>query len=323
MDSLRRVESLEPRLAGRDQRAESSTPRVSVLMPVYNGERYLTEAIESILEQTFDDFEFLIINDGSTDRSREILERHAARDARVRVFHRENRGITPTLNELLRLARADLVARMDADDIALPERFARQVRHLEENPDCALVGASVIIIDPEGRDLAARAVPLNHAEIVEGFLRGGGQFVFHPATMFRRKLALDLGGYQERFPLAQDLDLFLRMAETARLTNLPEPLLKYREHAGKLGSTRALLQGETVRRILCEAHERRGLTPPKSVAELRFNTVEPAERHRTWGWWALGAGHVATARKHALASLRLAPFSRASWRLLACSIRGR
>lgn len=315
--------TLRPEGAGPGQDDGSSTPRVSVLMPVYNGEKYLELAVESILAQTFEDFEFLIINDGSTDRTREILDRLAAKDARIRVVHRENRGITPTLNELLRLARADLVARMDADDIALPERFAKQTRHLDENPECALVASSVVIIDPDGRDLTTRAVPLAHEEIVEGFLRGAGQFVFHPATMFRRKLALELGGYQERHPLAQDLDLFLRMSEVGRLTNLAEPLLKYRDHLGKLGSTHSRLQGETVRRILYEAHERRGSTPPDSVSNLRFEPLNWAEKHHIWGWWALDAGHVATARLHALASLRLRPFSGAAWKLLACAIRGR
>ena len=305
------------------EQSEQSAPRVSVLMPVYNGEKYLEEAVESILAQTFDDFEFLIMDDGSTDRTGEILDRLAAKDARIRVFHRENRGITPTLNELLRLARADLVARMDDDDIAFPERFATQVRHLDENPDCALVASSVVLIDPEGRDLATRAVPLSHEEIVEGLLRGGGQFVFHPATMFRRKPTLELGGYQERHPLAQDLDLFLRLAEVGRLTNLPQPLLKYRDHLGKLGVTHSRLQGETVRRILSEAHQRRGTTPPDSVLNLRFEPRDRAEKHRIWGWWALGSGRVATARKHAFAAFWRRPISGASWKLLACAIRGR
>ena len=303
--------------------ADSSAPRVSVLMPVHNGEKYLEEAVESILAQTFGDFEFLIINDGSTDRTREILDRFAAQDARIRVVHRENRGITPTLNELLRLARADVVARMDADDIAAPERFAKQVRFLDENPDCLMVGSSVILIDPDGCDLSTRIVPLTHEEIHRGYLNGESRLLLHPAIMFRRDPVLKLGGYNERFAVTQDIDLYLRLAEVGRLANLPEPLLRWREHLGKIGARKAQLQGETFRQIVMEAHARRGSTPPALAPAAQFKPISLAEKHRVWGWWALGSGRVATARKHALASLRLRPFSGASWKLLACAICGR
>ncbi len=312
-----------PQAAEPSEQAESPTPRVSVLMPVYNGEEYLEDAVDSILAQTFGDFEFLIMNDGSTDRTGEILDRLAAKDARIRVFHRENRGITPTLNELLRLARADLVARMDADDIALPERFAKQVRHLDENPDCVLVGSCATMIDPDGDDLTERAVPASHEEILEDILNGSSKFIFHSSIIFRRQPAVDLGGYNESYAAAQDLDLFLRLAEVGRLTNLTETLIRYREHTSKISAKRAQLQGENSRLIRIQAHERRGSTPPESVLNFRSTPISTAEKHRIWGWWALGSGRVATARKHALASLRLQPFSGACWKLLACAVRGR
>ena len=122
-------------------------PRVSVALPVHNCERYVAEAIESILAQTFTDFEFLIVDDGSTDGTLPILNRFAARDSRIRVISRPNTGIVGALNEMLGLARADLVARMDADDVALPVRFERQVRYLDEHPECVMVGSRVTIID--------------------------------------------------------------------------------------------------------------------------------------------------------------------------------
>ena len=125
-------------------------PRVSVALPVHNCERYVAEAIESILAQTFTDFEFLIVDDGSTDGTLPILNRFAARDSRIRVISRPNTGIVGALNEILGLARADLVARMDADDVALPVRFERQVRYLDEHPECVMVGSRVTIIDPDG-----------------------------------------------------------------------------------------------------------------------------------------------------------------------------
>src|SRR6476661_6105481 len=127
------------------------TPPVSVLMPVYNAGRYVAEAVESILGQTYADFEFLIVDDGSTDRSRAILERYAARDPRIRLVSRPNTGYAAALNELLGLARGELVARMDADDVALPERLLRQVNYLRAHPEVVCVGTAVHLIDGGGR----------------------------------------------------------------------------------------------------------------------------------------------------------------------------
>jgi len=301
---------------------DSAPPRVSVLMPVYNGEQYLEEAADSILAQTFRDFEFLIMNDGSTDRTGEHLDRLAARDDRIRVFHRKNRGIIDTLNEMLQLARAPLIARMDADDVALPERFARQVRYLDEHPECVSVGTDIMLIDPDGHDIVARTFPTTHEEIDQALLLGATPYC-HPATMFRRETVLEIGGYHDDCLHAEDLDLFLRLGEVGRLGNLPDPLFKHREHFGMVGVKHARIQGESTRRILLEAHERRGLTPPESVRRLVFDPLPPAEKHRNWSRWALAVGNVATARKHALAAFRLQPFSRSTWKvLIGCAVSG-
>lgn len=307
---------------GEPQEVNPTSPRVSVAMPVYNGEKYLAEAIDSILAQSFTDFEFLIISDGSTDRTVDILEQYAARDDRIHFLHRENRGIPKTLNELLKLAKGELVARMDADDIAFPERFSKQVRYLDETPDCVVVGSSAIIIDPNGRELQCRNAPPSHEEITEGFLNGICT-IFHPAAMFRRAPILELGGYREDTRHAEDLDLFLRLAETKRLANLPDPLLKYREHLGKIGETQQRDQTEIARRYLIEAHQRRGLTPPESLLSDQFTPRGPADKYRVWGWWALSGGNIATARRYALKALSRRPFSPENWRLAACAVRGR
>ena len=128
-------------------------------MPVYNAKRYLEEAIESILGQTFRDFEFLIIDDGSTDRSLAILKRYAAQDARIRLSSRTNAGYVVRLNEMLHQARGDLVARMDADDVALPERFAQQVEFLRSHPEVDVVGGAQERIDSNGYLLTIRYAP--------------------------------------------------------------------------------------------------------------------------------------------------------------------
>lgn len=300
----------------------SDPPRVSVLMPVYNGEEYLEEAADSILTQTFTDFEFLIMNDGSTDHTGELLDRLAARDDRIRVFHRSNRGIIETLNEMLDLARAELIARMDADDVAMPERFARQVHYLDEHPKCVLLGTAMVLIDPDGHDIIARSFPTTHEEIDKALLNGATPYC-HPAMMFRRKDVLEIGGYDRDDLHAEDLGLFLRLGEVGRMANLPDPLFKHREHFGKVGVKHTRIQGETTRRLLIDAHQRRGLTPPDSIRRMAFNPLSPAEKHRNWTRWALADGNVATARRHALAAFRLEPFSRSTWKLLigsaACS----
>jgi glycosyltransferase involved in cell wall biosynthesis len=126
------------------------SPLISVCMPVYNAERYVSEAIESVLSQTFKDFEFLILDDGSTDGSLAILKGHAERDPRIRLTSRPNKGLAPTLNELMDQARGEFVARMDADDVSLPERLERQADYLRKHPDCVIVGCHALVMDSDG-----------------------------------------------------------------------------------------------------------------------------------------------------------------------------
>jgi glycosyltransferase involved in cell wall biosynthesis len=298
------------------------TPKVSVAMPVYNAERYVAEAIQSILAQTLGDFEFLIIDDGSTDGSLAIIREYASRDPRIKFLSRPNKGVVKTLNEVLALCRGDLVARMDADDISMVDRLAKQVKYLEDHPECVMVGSRVQIIDPEGMPLTILSDALTHEQIVEGLLAARGQLVHHPAIMFRRRIALEIGCYREIFDEAEDLDLFLRLAEVGRIVNLEEPLLKYREHPFKAGRVKAVRVEENVRRILADAHRRRGreYQTPAQAPEIKL--LQDSDIHRTWAWWALSSGHVASARKHARACLGRAPLSPASWRLFYCALRG-
>ena len=128
-------------------------------MLAYNAGRYVAEAVESILAQTYTDFEFLIIDDGSTDRTLKVLKQYAARDPRIHLVSRPNRGLVATLNEGLALARAEFIARMDADDIALPHRFERQIAYMREHPDIICVGSAVMTMDQAGRDLIESGFP--------------------------------------------------------------------------------------------------------------------------------------------------------------------
>jgi glycosyltransferase involved in cell wall biosynthesis len=299
------------------------TPAVTVLMPVYNAERYVDEAVRSILGQTFADFEFIIIDDGSKDRSLAILEEYAARDPRIRLVSRPNTGIVRALNQGLDMASGELVARMDADDIALPERLAKQRKYLEGHPECVMVGSRVLVIDPEGMPLTIMSDALTHEQIVDGFLAGRGQLVHHPAVMYRRQVVLEIGAYREIFDEAEDLDLFLRLAEVGRIVNMEEPLLKYREHLTKASRARVVRVEENCRRIREDAHRRRGLPFHSAANQEEVKPFVEAEVYRTWGWWAVMSGNLASARKHAISCLARTPFDLASWKLLYCAIRGR
>ncbi len=299
---------------------DSARPFVSVLMPVCNGEPYVSEAIDSILAQTYDEFELLVLDDGSTDRSPEILRSYEVRDRRVRVITRENRGIVPSLNEMIALSGGEYIARMDADDISHPTRFEKQVAYLAAHPECVAVGTNAMLIDPEGWPIAEYVTNFTHEKIDAAHLLGRGGSICHPSVMMRKSVLERVGGYNEEFPHAQDLDLFLRLAEVGRLANLTEVLLDYRRHFGTAGVRRLGLQFQLATRAVQNARHRRGLEP--LLAREMPRPISRTDLHRVVGWRALGAGYVRTARKHAWQALSRAPFSLENWRLAACVLRG-
>ncbi|MCB2076121.1 MAG: glycosyltransferase [Novosphingobium sp.] len=245
-----------------------STPRISVAMSVYNGERFLAEAIESILSQSFTDFEFLILDDGSRDSSCRIAESYAARDARVRVISRENRGLVASLNQLVDEARAPLIARMDADDIARPERFARQVAWLAEHPYYGVVGTWSEDIDTDGKPYPTTGAehPLTHEDFLKA-IDAGTQLLCHPAVTFRRDVVRSVGGYHAAFRHCEDLDLWLRLASVTKLGNIPERLIRYRHYPEQVSSRHATEQqiGAAVARI---AYEERAAGRPDPTVHL-------------------------------------------------------
>ena len=220
----------------------SGNPKVSVLMTVYNGEKFLRESIESILCQTFDDFEFIIIDDGSTDASPNIMASFS--DPRLVFVQQENIGQTKSLNKGLHLARGEYVARQDADDISLPDRFEKQAAYLDAHPEVVVVGGSVIRVDEQGNALRRLVFPQTHRKVRKR-LRQGINPLVHTTVMFRRREIVSLGGYNEHFPVIQDCELWFRVSECFRLANLPDVLCYYRFHPKSLSSSytmdRALL----------------------------------------------------------------------------------
>jgi hypothetical protein len=219
-----------------------TVPTVSVVMSVFNGERFLSEAVDSVLNQSFRDFEFIIIDDGSTDGTADILARYQKADPRVVVHHHPNKGQVPSLNTGCGLARGRYIARIDADDVALPERLERQVACLEQNPQVALLGSSISNIDEMGRHLSTWPLPTGDKEIKER-LFGLQDIPFcHVTLVFRREAFRAVNGYRTAFAPAEDYDLWLRMAERWQLANLPEPLIKVRRRAHSLSFTSARQQ---------------------------------------------------------------------------------
>jgi glycosyltransferase involved in cell wall biosynthesis len=301
----------------------TTLPSISVLMPVYNAERYVGEAVESILNQSFTDFEFIIINDGSTDRSLQILQHYAQQDDRIHLVSRENRGLVNTLNEGLALARTPLLARMDADDVAYPERFSVQKEFLDRNPNHLLIGSRVLIIDDDGDAICEMGSHFKHNDIVEGLLSRQGQLIYHPSVMFRTKAVLDLGSYRNKYPHVEDLDLFLRISEKGQIENFNSVLLKYREHFEKIGYLYSLEQENEIDLLLEEAHESRNIPYQKSAHSISRQNISNYHRMKTWAWWALTAKNIKSARKYALRCFKKSPFSIDTWRLIACVLRGR
>jgi glycosyltransferase involved in cell wall biosynthesis len=300
----------------------ASIPRVSVLMPVHNRAAFVERACQSVLAQSFRDFELIIIDDGSRDDSPRRLEALARTDARIRLLLRENRGLIASRNELLALARAPLVAWMDSDDIALPQRLALQMARLEADPGLVCLGSAVLEIDGDDDPIRRCVYPPDHDAIAAGLLEGGA--MRFPTTMMRRQAALDVGGFREPFKVGEDLDLFLRLIEVGNLANLPQVLLHYRVHSASTSSF--LFHGWSTYRdtILALARERRQAGSDRlqrgEPVTLMFRPEEkgaptPAwNNHRQWADQALDGRFPATARKHALKALLLAPREIACWK---------
>lgn len=211
-------------------------PKVTVLMAVYNGECYLQETIVSILTQTFDDFEFLIINDGSTDSTREIILSY--NNPRIRLVDNEqNLGLARSLNKGLKLAEGEFIARQDADDVSEPERLAKQVAFLETHPELALVGTQYKEIDAQGKSISDGAnLPCDYTQI-RWHLLFYCPFV-HGAVMLRKLAVLEkIGFYNEAFSYSMDYELWLRIARRLPVANIDEYLVKLRVNPHSMTKT--------------------------------------------------------------------------------------
>lgn len=224
----------------------AGTPRVSVLMTVYNGLPFLSEAVESVLRQTLRDFELVIVDDASTDGSHELLQRY--NDRRIRVYRNEcNHGQAWSLRRGLELCRAAYVARLDQDDVCLPRRFEQQAALLDQRPGVAIVGTFMIAVDGQGRHtgIVGRRME-NYGTFVASLLLGLCP-VCHPSVMYRRETIIRVGGYDESFAPAEDVELWTRVAlHRSEAAVIPTPLGLNRTHAAQQSVTKAEAQQRNI-----------------------------------------------------------------------------
>lgn len=239
-------------------------PKVSVLMPVYNAERFLREAIDSILSQTFTDFELIIVNDGSTDKSEKIMREYS--DPRIKYFKNEvNRGLIETRNTLINKAAGEYISFLDSDDVSVPDRLAIQTHFLDTNPDYAMCGSLGIMIDGDGNRIKNMNLSCNWEEI-KSTLLFTSTFIQSSITI-RRNVLLE-NPYDGHFPVAEDYELWSRLSTKHKLKNIPLYLTKYRWHDTNISQTKETLMRKCVQKIHIRELSKLGINATTEELEL-------------------------------------------------------
>lgn len=212
----------------KDKRGDE--PVVTVLMSCYNASRWLDQSIKSVLEQTFSDFEFIVIDDGSTDNTLEIIQRFAEQDTRLVVITKPNSGLADSLNVGIKTAKGEWIARIDADDICEPERLQKQMELARSDPGIVFVGSGLTIIDEAGVKHKKYFYPTTHAGLLVN-LRTAQKFPPHSSAFYKTKIVRKIGGYRARIKLSDDCDLWLRLSDMGKMACLNESLVQIRKHA--------------------------------------------------------------------------------------------
>ncbi|MDX8377355.1 MAG: glycosyltransferase family A protein [Mariprofundales bacterium] len=284
------------------QSKNKQQPKVSVLTCVYNGAKYLPHAINSILNNSFANFEFIIVDDGSSDATPQILAKCAANDARIRVYTKNNTGLTNSLNIGLQMAKGEYIARLDADDLALSERLSTQVNYLDTHPEITLIGSNALLIDAEGCNIGKSSLGyIEHSQCIEQLLQMEA-FVPHSSWMVRRKQMLEIGGYDVFFRKAQDYDFMLRLVHNNyKLAVLGIPLIALRKQEISISYDNNFTQYKLAltARVLHAEHEPENtkLFPVEKdklfalvnswVVSTAYDRLMLGQHHFTFAWYSL------------------------------------
>jgi glycosyltransferase involved in cell wall biosynthesis len=255
------------------------TPTVAVVMPVRNGFPYLPQAVDSILGQTFGDFEFLIVDDGSTDETTDYLR--SFQDKRVRIIRNEQScGVARSLNLAIAQTSAELIARQDADDISEPSRFARQLEYLAAHPECVAMGTQGIKINEAGEQIAPHFFPVSSEDVLE-VLRWKTCPLIHGSVLMRRQVMQSIGGYRARVR-TEDYDLWLRLSLLGKVVNHPETLYRYRVHATQLTTMYYSEFGPDSFLSRAMYFERLCTGEEDSLNDLSESQIEAVKNRRLW-----------------------------------------
>ena len=310
-----RLSPARPPVYQPDRDIPAGSPRVSVVMPVYNGEPFIAESVRSVLASELADLELLVLDDGSTDRSVAVAREAAAGDARLRIVSLPHGGVAAARNAGLREARAPLIANLDADDVMLPQRLTKQLAFLDAHPEYVAIGSRALVIDAHGIPKRVGVRLFTHEEIDRAHMEGRGGAVWNPTMTFRKDVALRVGGYLDGLhTTGEDHDLWLRMAEVGRLANLPDVLVRYRIH----GRNVSLSSADRERRLavtletLGRAFARRGITD-RTPAKIAAPAAGLAERLRDAALLRFFSGERGRAMLLALPACVLQPTSPATW----------
>jgi len=290
-----------------------------VLLPVWNGEAFLEQAMESIVRQTLSSFELIVIDDGSSDRSAAIADEFASRDDRVRTLRRPHEGLSATLNAGIAAARGEYVARMDADDVSVPDRLRKQIAFLDAHPSCVAAGTWIEVIDEVGHPIGLKTYVTTHDAISAALLDGISPLA-HPTVVVRGDVLRAAGGYDARRYPSEDLDLWFRLADRGELANLGEALLQHRRHRTAIGVREREKMKAMALTICNEARVKRGL-PPRRGTPMLAGTNDDARYHFECARTALIAGSHLVAARHAAATIAAEPGGLYGYAtLLACAV---
>ncbi|MBN47224.1 MULTISPECIES: glycosyltransferase [unclassified Methylophaga] len=274
--------------------------RISVVMTVYNGSTYLREAVESILNQTYKNYEFIIIDDGSIDNSSEIIKEYAQNDKRIKLISRPNKGIAETLNEGVTIASGKYIAIMDQDDISLSNRFENQVNFLDKNPDYVAVGTFPELIGPEGDRISCLFQITGHENIDNEHMKGKGGAIMHSSVMIRKESLMKISGYKKEYNQAADFDMFLRLAEIGKLENISEVCFLHRVHPDSAGNSARAQQQSNAFKAVFAACERRNIVKPKLTSKPNLKSITENDMYLKWAWWAFNGKNFSTSMKYAM-----------------------